>query len=92
MIQLLSPNVYTSFPGEKSGRALPSRKWSFVFSVHALSASTGDQSQDLLGKGNDNTTGHGEHSIGSLAGVMGFKAEADLKNAEAQQDNTHGPY
>lgn len=53
--------------------------------------SAGDEREDLLGKGDHNAACHGEHAIGPLRRIVAFEGKAKLQDAEAQQDNSHGP-
>lgn len=50
--------------------------------------STGDQRQDLFGKGNDDATGNRQHAVCSLRRIMRLQAETELQDAEAEQDDT----
>ena len=56
---------------------------------HFLSAS--DEGEDLTGKGNHDTAGDGEHTVGPLGGVVALEGQAQLEDAEAQQDQADGP-
>ena len=51
----------------------------------------GDQVQDLLSEGDDHAARQGEKPLGTLAGVVGLKAQAHLNNAPPQQDDAHDP-
>ena len=56
---------------------------------HFLSAS--DEGEDLTGKGDHDTAGDGEHTVGPLGGVVALEGQAQLEDAEAQQDQADGP-
>ena len=56
---------------------------------HFLSAS--DEGEDLLRESYDNAAGHGEHTVGPLGGVVALEGQAQLEDAEAQQDQADGP-
>ena len=58
-----------------------------VLPMFCLSAS--NQGQDLLGKGDDDTTGQGQKAIGTLRGIVGLEGKAHLHDAPAQQDEAH---
>ena len=47
--------------------------------------------QNLLGEGDDDTTGQSQEAVASLGGVMGLQGQTHLDNAPAQQNETHGP-
>lgn len=51
--------------------------------------SAGDESQDLLGEGDDDAAGQGQETIGTLAGIVGLEGKAHLNDAPAQQDQAH---
>ena len=51
---------------------------------------SGDKGEDLLSKGDHDTTGDGEHAIGPLGGVMALEGQAQLEDTEAQQDQADG--
>ena len=40
-------------------------------------------------KGDHNAPGDSEHAVGPLGGVVGLEGQANLKNPEAQQDQSH---
>ena len=50
----------------------------------------GDEGQDLLGEGDHDTAGNGQHTIGTLRRVMRFQRQTELKHTEAEQDDTYG--
>ena len=50
-----------------------------------------DQVQNLLGEGDDDTTGQSQEAVAPLGGVMGLQGKAHLDNAPAQQNEAHGP-
>ena len=52
--------------------------------------SAGDEGEDLLSKGNDDTACHRQHAVGALGGVMALERQAHLQNTEAQQDEANG--
>ena len=68
---------------EGSGRTLcaPSR----------FAHSAGDEGEDLLGKRDHNAARDGEHAVGALGGVVALEGQAQLEDAEAQQDEADGP-
>src|SRR5699024_9415130 len=49
-----------------------------------------DGGENLLGKGDHQTTEQAEEALGTLAGVMGLDAHAHLDNTPAQDDDTNG--
>ena len=51
--------------------------------------SAGDKGQNLLGKGDDDTTRQGQKAVGTLGGVVALEGEAHLDDAPAQQDQAH---
>ena len=53
--------------------------------------SRNDKVQNLLGEGDDDTTGQSQEAIASLGRVMGLQGKAHLDNAPAQQNEAHGP-
>ena len=53
--------------------------------------SAGDEGEDLLGKRDHNAARDGEHAVGALGGVVALEGQAQLEDAEAQQDHTDGP-
>ena len=40
--------------------------------------STGDKGKDFLGKGDHDAARHGEHTVGSLGGIMALERQAHL--------------
>lgn len=56
----------------------------------AVFLSASDQSEYLLGEGDDNAACNGEHTIGALGGIMALERQAHLQDAEAQQDKANG--
>ena len=40
--------------------------------------SAGDEGEDLLSKGNDDTACHRQHTVGALGGVMALERQAHL--------------
>ena len=56
-----------------------------------LFSSASDEGEDLTGKGDHDTAGDGEHTVGPLGGVVAFEGQAQLEDAEAQQDQADGP-
>ena len=48
--------------------------------------SPGDESEDLLRKSYYNAARDGEHAVGALGGVVALEGQAQLEDAEAQQD------
>ena len=56
-----------------------------------LSSTASDEGEDLTGEGNDNAAGDGEHTVGPLGGVVALEGQAQLEDAEAQQDQADGP-
>lgn len=69
--------VFTSYPGQAVWPAL----CGFL---------RNDKVQNLLGEGDDDTTGQGQETVASLGRVMGLQGEAHLDNAPAQQNETYG--
>ena len=55
------------------------------------SSSASDEGEDLTGKGDHDTAGDGEHTVGPLGGVVALEGQAQLEDAEAQQDQADGP-
>ena len=51
---------------------------------------SGNESEDLLGKGDHNTASNGEHAVGPLRGVVALEGQAQLEDTEAQQDQADG--
>ena len=49
-----------------------------------------NQGQDLLGEGDHDTACDGQHTVGTLRGVMRFQRQTELKHTEAKQDDTYG--
>lgn len=45
-----------------------------------------DQSENLLGEGDDNAACHSEHAVGTLGGIVTLEGQTHLQDAEAQQD------
>ena len=56
---------------------------------HFLSAS--DEGEDLPGEGDHDAARDGEHTVGPLGGVVALEGQAQLEDAEAQQDQADGP-
>ena len=56
-----------------------------------FSSSASDEGEDLTGKGDHDTAGDGEHTVGPLGGVVALEGQAQLEDAEAQQDQADGP-
>ena len=56
-----------------------------------LSSTASDEGEDLTGKGDHDTAGDGEHTVGPLGGVVALEGQAQLEDAEAQQDQADGP-
>ena len=52
--------------------------------------SAGDEGEDLLGKGDDDTACHRQHTVGALGGIVALEGQAHLQDAEAQQDEANG--
>ena len=52
--------------------------------------SAGDEGEDLLSEGDDDTACHRQHTVGALGGVMALERQAHLQNTEAQQDEANG--
>ena len=50
-----------------------------------------DEGEDLLCKGDHDAAGNGEHAVGPLGGVVALEGQAQLEDAEAQQDEADGP-
>ena len=55
------------------------------------SSSASDEGEDLTGKGDHDTAGDGEHTVGALGGVVALEGQAQLEDAEAKQDQADGP-
>ena len=53
--------------------------------------SAGDEGEDLLGERDHNAARDGEHAVGALGGVVALEGQAQLEDAEAQQDEADGP-
>ena len=53
-------------------------------------SSARDKGENLLRKSNDNAASDGEHTVGPLGGVVALEGQAQLEDAEAQQDQAHG--
>ena len=53
--------------------------------------SAGDEGEDLLGKCDHNAASDGEHAVGALGGVVALEGQAQLEDAETQQDEADGP-
>ena len=49
------------------------------------------QVQNLLGEGDDDTTGKGQEPVGSLGRVVRLKGHAHLHDAESQKDEAYSP-
>ena len=58
----------------------------FTTAPFAETGSADDEVEDFLCKGNNDTAGKRQESIGTLAGIVGLEAEADLHNAPAKQN------
>lgn len=58
------------------------------FTLPRFSAS--DESEDLLGEGNDDAACHRQHTVGALGGIVALEGQAHLQDAEAQQDEANG--
>lgn len=56
-----------------------------------LSSTASDEGEDLLRESYDNTAGDGEHPVGPLGGVVALEGQAQLEDAETQQDQADGP-
>ncbi len=50
-----------------------------------------DKVQNLLGEGDDDTTGQSQEAVAPLGGVMGLQGKAHLDNTPAQQNEANGP-
>lgn len=53
--------------------------------------SRNDKVQNLLGEGDDDTTGQSQEAVAPLGGVMGLEGKTDLHDTPAQQNEAHGP-
>ena len=61
-----------------------------ISAARLCSCSCGDERKDFLGEENDNAAEEGQEAVGPLAGVMAFKGQAHLNDAETQKDNADG--
>ena len=52
--------------------------------------SAGDEGEDLLSEGDDDTACHRQHTVGALGGIVALEGQAHLQDAEAQQDEANG--
>ena len=52
--------------------------------------SAGDQAEDLLGEGDDDTARDGQDAVRALGRVVALQREAELQDTEAQQDDSDG--
>ena len=52
--------------------------------------SAGDEGENLLSEGDDDTACHRQHTVGALGGIVALEGQAHLQDAEAQQDETNG--
>ena len=50
----------------------------------------GDQRQDLLGERKDNTARDGQNAVCALRRIVRLERQANLQNAEAEQNQTDG--
>ena len=70
--------VFTSYPGQALWPAL----CGFL---------RNNEVQNLLGEGDNDTTGQGQEAVASLGRVMGLQGKTYLDNTPAQQNEAHGP-
>lgn len=49
-----------------------------------------DERQDLLGEGDDDTAGDGQHTVGTGRGIVGLERDTELQYAEAEKYDTYG--
>ena len=50
----------------------------------------GDQSEDLLGKGDHDTSADRKHAVGALGGIVALERQSHLQDTEAQQNQADG--
>ena len=50
---------------------------------------TGDEVQDFLGKGDDDTTGQSQENVGALGRIVGLQRQTNLDNAPTQQNQAY---
>ena len=92
-LPIRSQQVADTFAG------LPEQEQSILISHLALDltdrtrrllTAAGDEGGDLTGKGNDDATRDGQHAVGPLGGVVALERQAQLEDADAQQDQADG--
>ena len=88
--QALAPYPVGQVVVRSTSLSLAHSLWYFLLYSSSRLLSTGDQVQDLLGKGDHDTACDGQHAVGTLRGVVRFQGQTELQDTESEQDDTDG--